>query len=340
MRAQLGCSAPVGAAYPERGNRAWAVACPLRGRLGTGAAIVAFSRWEVRMRTMVLAAAACSLIACVDSPSTARTTQRLVTHNRLAGNRLAGNALDSTRLTALADTAGILSNHSGRIVYSYLISCALPEGVMISAAGVVDDSCESDPTDPAYACTVGGSASDAYCSNGTCTFSGGVGVAPKWVDHKLDSAGQGWVSACVFARVNAHDTAEAISLRGSNPALTISVPESETYTAEEGAFYGNLFTDAPDVDWNACSGENNGVAHDQLRECATENPATPGKTYCDFNYTGPCRDFTPDFPSAYACSTFTGTGGFYGDCHAAAAVNGKWKGSKVYREVITTYVAQ
>jgi hypothetical protein len=254
--------------------------------------------------------------------------------NRLAGNRLAGNSLSSTRLEALAETAEILQTVEGRDVYSYIVSCALEADMTIEAtvAGAPDTA----PPETPYTCT-----------GGLCTFVGGVGLAPRWQDKKLDLAGKGWISACLFARVNANDVAEQISLRGRNAALAVSEEEADDYSLEEGGFYGNLFTDAPASelpDWHACrgqgqaAGESGGLA---LRDCTEENPANPGFTYCGFYYAGDCADYTPDFPSPYACRTFDAGQGIYGDCHESAGnKSGSWSGgNKKYRQVITTFVS-
>jgi len=291
---------------------------------------------------------ACTLIACTTSspPSAESSTNQAVKSmnrlaanrlaanrlaaNRLAANRLAANSLTSTRLVALEETSQILETPAGRDVYSYIVSCALPEGVTIEA------------TVPTAANTTGG---EAYtCVDHVCTFAGGLGLASRWIDHRLDRRGQGWVSACLFSRVNANDTAEAISLRGRNEGLAISEDEAALYTVEEGAFYGNVFIDDPDPavppDWNACRGE--GQASGEfgglvLRDCTEENPAKPGFTYCGFKYAGDCGDYTPAFASPYACRSFDATQGTYGDCHDESGL-GQWPSSKKYREVITTYV--
>jgi hypothetical protein len=107
------------------------------------------------------------------------------------------------------------------------------------------------------------------------------------------------------------------------------------------AFYGNIFTDENEpIDWNACRGEGQASSEFgglELRDCAEEDPANPGQTYCDFNYAGDCADFTPEFPSPYACKSFDASQGIYDDCHATPA-DGQWSMSKTYRQVITTYV--
>jgi hypothetical protein len=306
---------------------------------------------EVLMRPLYFAAACVSLLACtVEAPDTSVTNQKSETRNRLASNRLASNRLASNRLasnrlasnslsatmlSANPETDDILTTEEGRDVYSYIVSCALPAGTSISG-------------DVAGTGTVGPPEYNYSCVDDHCTFGGALGLAPNWANHKLDNKGQGWVSACVLARVNANGEAEAISLRGRSAALTVDGDELFFYTAEEGAFYGNVFDAveaASDAEWlalttNACSGVNNFVAHSQARDCATPDNANPGLTLCGFNYAGDCRDFTPQFPNAYACRGFTGEpDGYYNDCHSVSG-SGKWPAGTKSREVITTYVAE
>lgn len=305
------------------------------------------------MRAVFIAGVSSLLVACtIAAPDEGATTQaatewnrlagnRLAGNrlaaNRLAGNRLAGNALSSTQLTANLDTAEILLTDAGRDVYSYIVSCALAEDITIEA-----DVPGAPDTAPPY--------TTYTCAAEHCTFVGNLNLAPSWIDHRLGPRGQRWVSACLFARVNANDTAESISLRGTNPGLIVSTEEMELYTAEEAAFYGNLFIDDPDPsvppDWNACRGEAKAACPGDIgcgaglanRDCALENPANPGYTYCGFKYAGDCADFTPSTPSAYACRSYEAGSGTYGDCYDEAGL-GQWPGSRKYREVVTTWVA-
>jgi len=252
-------------------------------------------------------------------------TNRLAT-NRLATNRLATNSLSSTRLQASLETSEILATADGREVFSYLMSCALPSGMTIEAdvPGAADTGADSPYT----------------CLAEHCVFAGTLGLAEDWIDHPLDPTGQGWVSACIFARVNLFDTAEAISLRGPHPGLAVTPDEASLYTLEEGAFYGDLFArdDAP-IDWNSCrgegqaSGESGGLV---LRDCAEPDPANPSKSLCGFNFAGDCRDYTPEAPSPYACRDFEL--GNYTRCHATSGL-GVWPASPPYRQVITVYVS-
>ena len=280
-------------------------------------------------------AASFSLVANLSEAAV--TTNRLaqnklasnrLAQNRLAQNRLAQNALSSTRLEADLTTAEILSTPDGREVYSYAIGCALPDAMTIEAT--IPGAPNTAPPDTLYTCV-----------NEHCTFLGALGLAQHWVDHKLDPKGQRWVSACLFARVNLFEMTEAISLRGLAPELTVSVDEAETYTVEEGAFFGNIFADGDGpIDWNACRGEDQASSETgglNLRDCTEPDPADPTHTMCGFNCAGDCSDFTPQFPSPYACRSFDAEEGTYGDCHSEEG-DGHWPGSRTYREIITVYV--
>jgi len=293
---------------------------------------------EHRARKLALTLSLAASFALITNlPEAAVTTNRLAQNrlaqnklaaNRLAQNRLAQNSLSSTSLEADLATAELLSTSDGREVYSYIIGCALPETWTIEAT--IPGAQNTAPPDTLYA-----------CANERCTFLGGLGLAQHWIDHKLDPKGQRWVTACLLARVNLHETTEAISLRGLAPELTVTVDEAELYNVQEGAFFGNIFTDDDGpLDWNACRGE--GQASGEfgglnLRDCAEPDPADPSHTLCGFNYAGDCADFTPELPSPYACRSLDDEEGFYGDCHADEG-EGHWPGSRTYREIITIYV--
>jgi hypothetical protein len=313
------------------------------------------------MRPMLFAVALAASACTVDMSDSnlGSTDQEVRTHNRLATNRLATNRLATNRLAtnrlatnslgqlvALPETAQILETWEGRDVYSYVVGCALEPWENIEADvpdGLSPPDADGNQTfGPANESTL-----NYECVNGHCTFHGAIGLAPEWRDHHLNTPGKGWVSACLFARVNANDTAEAISLRGRHPALTVEPEEAATLTVEEGAYYGNVFVDDPDPavtpDWYACRGEGQAASEDgglALRDCAEEN-GTTGLTKCGFNYAGDCRDYSPDFASPYACRTFDAGQGVYGDCHEDAGTkSGNWGGgNKKFRQVVTVYVS-
>jgi hypothetical protein len=245
--------------------------------------------------------------------------------NRLASNRLAANQLSSSRFN-LNDT-DLIETDDGRDVLTYIVSCAIPEGITLAGAD---------------------SQGNLY------EFLGGLGLAPRWLDHSLNAAEKGWVSACLFARVNAYDVPVEISLRGPSSALSVTPEEQAGWTLQEGAFYGNYFT-APDqpIDWNACRGRDSDQAQLHERACAQPDPQNPSKTLCGFNFAGDCGGYsTASTPTA--CRSFS-PNGYYVDCanqaifaagdhhaddddHQAGDRSGDEGRSPIFRQVITTFV--
>ena len=254
------------------------------------------------MRIAVLFAA--SLIAsaaCTVEPDLSEGAQSVVSNNRLASNRLASNRLASNRLASnrLASNR-LASNHleanalalgdlietvEGRDLLGYVISCALPQDVTFTA------------TD----------------SHGTSyDFFGGLGLAPRWIDHALDRQGKRWVSACLFARVNALNVAVPISMRGPHKELVATPDEIANWPLQEGAFWGDWFVPEPaPLQWYACRGKDEvltpGLGGLAERECTEPDPANPGHTICGFIDAGDCGDYAPP-ASAHACNHFSSHG--------------------------------
>jgi hypothetical protein len=243
--------------------------------------------------------------------------------NRLAGNRLAGNQLAVNQLAA----TDLLATEEGREVLSYLLNCALPDGTTMEAT--VPGAPDSAPPETAYTCT-----------NELCVFDGGLGLAPKWVIRRLRARERRWVSACVLARVNLFTTAEAVSLRGPHDALAVTGEEAALYTLAEGAFYGDIFKEEGEpIIWIACRGEGQAASESgglNLRDCAEPDPDNPGLTECGFTWAGDCADYSPEFPSPYACKD--SSAGYYEKCHEQPGA-GAWLGIKKYREAITVFVS-
>lgn len=270
---------------------------------------------------------------------TGESTSAIVVDNRLAANRLAANRLAANRLAAnrlaanrlaanrlelnQAGASELLATDEGREVLSFIVSCAVKEGETLVAT----------------------------FEGETYEFFGEVGLANKWLNHPVDKEGEGWVSACLFARVNASNVPIPISLRGPSNKLAASPEEKEGWTLQEGAFFGNYFTDEDeDIDWNACqgsdqaAGETGGLVE---RDC-TEPDGNTGLTMCGFKYAGMCGDFAEE----YACKKFNEEGTYYRKCqdNAAYGDNGHGHGhghhkpgggnhhSKVYKQVITVYL--
>lgn len=277
------------------------------------------------------------LVACAvtpgESPDESTTSVEVVSVNRVAGNRVAGNRIELNRISLsqlatsrLSDgrmtltpaAQNLLADDDGREVLSLVISCAVPLGTTLVA-------------------TVNGVEFD---------FLGEIGLAPQWLSARLDRVGQRWVSACMFARVNAHEVAIPISMRGPHPQLAADAAERATWTLEEGAFFGNAFgpLDQP-LQWFACRGRDKaaGDAGELAdRECAAPDPANPGFTLCGMVFAGDCGNFAPD----QACEAFSVRGTFYEDCHTSPIRHhhrvGQGQGREdddphVFGQVITTF---
>ncbi|MEJ7604251.1 MAG: hypothetical protein WKG01_40700, partial [Kofleriaceae bacterium] len=208
--------------------------------------------------------------------------------NKLATNKLATNKLATNRFVLNPQNADeLLSTPDGREVLTYLVGCAVPADQVL--VGTHDGT--------------------------TYEFYGELGLAPGWLRHRLDRAGKGWVSACMFSRVNVNNVALPVSLRGPNRKLDTTPEERAGWTLEEGAFYGNLFTpgDQP-INWIACRGEDQAAGESGglvERDCAEPDPANPGKTLCGFKYAGDCGTFAED----EVCEGYSTQGTYYRRCH-------------------------
>ncbi|MGN6109048.1 MAG: hypothetical protein ACTHU0_28340 [Kofleriaceae bacterium] len=273
-----------------------------------------------------------------DELTEGETSSAIVTHNRLAANRLAANRLAANRLAAnrlaanrlelnVNDARELLRTPEGREVLGFIVSCAVKEGDTLVA----------------------------QFEGNTYEFPGEIGLANDWTHHRLNSEGQGWVSACLFARVNANDVVLPVSMRGPHRQLTATAEEKAGWSLQEGAFYGNYFTPASEpIEWIACRGE--AQAAGEIgglvdRDCAEPDPANPGKTLCGFTYAGDCGDFAEE----WACKSYSERGTYYTQCydeaqfeededhghHGCRDHRGKHhhhKRSTKYRQVITTWV--
>lgn len=297
------------------------------------------------MRSLLFTLAFASLIGCaVDEGDFGSTSQSIVVNNRIAANRIAANRIAANRIAANRIAANriaanrltlspagddLIETADGREVLTYIVSCALKEGTVLVG------------TD----------------SNGVeYEFFGEVGLAPQWIDHPLNNRGKGWISACLFARVNNHDVAVPVSLRGPSHALATTADELANWTIQEGAFYGQYFLPITQpIAWYACSGHDAPLALPEERDCTMPDPAHPGLTLCGFNYAGDCGDYAPP-ETPTACRRVHPLGGYYMDCadHAVFVAHhhdvgdddfdgdqddhGYGHGNDVFRQVITTYV--
>ena len=290
----------------------------------------------MRLAVNTLLLASLLLNACasggVDDGEVSETTQSVTTQNKIALNKIALNkiALNQIALNklALSDNADdLIATADGRDVLAYTLGCALPASVTLvgTYAGV------------------------------TYEFSGDIGLAPTWTQHALTLRDQHWVSACLLARVNAHNISLLISLRGPATALTVSASEASAYTLQEAAFYGQLFVpDGTDLQAYACMGAaqaagepETGELHD--RDCSEPDLERPGVTQCGMTYVGPCANFAQDpdgdddercngHDPGIACEDHSWLG-YFKDCHTQASdANGRWPRHTELDEVITVYL--
>jgi hypothetical protein len=236
--------------------------------------------------------------------------------NRLSLNRMSLNGLSSGALSQDGEglvESELVADEAGRELLTYMVRCALMADQELSATheGV------------------------------TYTWKGLIGLAPSWLMSPLDSKrSQRWVSACLLAHVNGYGIEVPISLRGLHHALRASKEEKATFTAQEAAFFGNVF-DAGDDElgdpaFYSCAGANlmtqcNGEpsSYRPQRSCADE-------MNCALKFAGICK--APKSHAGNACQTSLSTG--FRDCRPALSDKfGHFpKGTPRYEEVITVWL--
>ena len=146
-----------------------------------------------------------------------------------------------------------LTDPNARELLKYLVSCALP------ASASVDITVEGIDY----------------------SYPGQLGLAPEWGEDggSCGKACQGWVSACVLARVNYLGLTENVSVRGANRALKTTHGERSTYTSREATYYGNIFT-SPQIRYACLSPDKTQIP----RVCG---PSIQG---CVMDVVGSCED--------------------------------------------------
>lgn len=198
--------------------------------------------------------------------------------NALPPSSLAGSALATAQLTTTS-AASMGASTNARKVLGYAVECALGDTQSVTF-------------------TVDGT---------TTTLTGIMGMAPAWTTRALTWEEAAWLSACVFARVNLTATSVVISARGGAAGLSTTSGELSSYAVEEGAFWGNAFTDLGTITAYACNGVDQSIDDSYgdlvVRQCAQwdEVPGS-GLTPCGFHFVGACSD---------VCMTSAAP---YGDC--------------------------
>jgi len=285
------------------------------------------------MRVVFLAVTCLLLAACTDAPSESSTTQAITSSNKIILNKIILNKIILNKIILnkiilnkiilnkiilngietnefeldTAVTHDLLNGDDDDLaVLEYLISCAFPENVALSGR---DD-------------------------GGTLhTFQGGVALAPHWGHRKLTNNERRWVSACMLARVNKDATEVEISLRGPHGALEVTDEERAEYNLEEGAFYGDIFTDPQQ--FYACRGASLYTGDmsfgDEGRACAQPD-GTTGKTLCGMTFAGNCAAFDA---SGAACDGDAGE--YYKRCHTSADATSQGRATR-FEEAITVWI--
>ncbi len=210
----------------------------------------------------------------------------------LTSNALTSNALTSNALTSNALTSNALTDPSGRELLKYVTNCALAEGQSVE-----------------------------FVSEGvTYSYPGQLGLAPEWglEGGSCNAACQGWVSACLLARLDYLGEKVTISLRGNNAALTPTFTEFKKYTKREGTYYGNVFKTTQER--LAC-----------LAPGKTEIPRVCGPSIdnCVVDVIDQCNK-TCDAPK---------WDGGYSNCRDEVKVKGKFPaGTKTYPQAVTVFL--
>jgi len=192
--------------------------------------------------------------------------------NGLLSNAISLNGIDSVLLstnvlTALHDNGQLGTNT--RLLYKYLVGCAL------------------DPTQ-----SISFSWTDSSNVEHQEVFWGEIGLAPTWKYTAINPPGRRSVSACMAARANYFGTPVSISIRGPQESLKhVSAAEAAAYPLEEGAFWGDLFDEAPQL--YACyNSANIANSRSKLRDCAAGYAVTGGYLECAYiSIVGDCNSF-------------------------------------------------
>jgi hypothetical protein len=207
-----------------------------------------------------------------------RITVNALSPSAYAGSQLTTGVLDATGAAAMGPTS------QARKVLAFAVNCALSSTQSVTF-------------------TVGGVEFTDY---------GAMGMAPGWVTSGLTATEAAWISACLLARVNLSASVVSISARGSATGLGTTAAELADYQVEEGAFWGNAFTNLGSVTSFSCNGVDQ-AADDSYgdlpyRECAQWDGVTGSHlSPCGMSYAGLCSDVCSVSGSYTSCSFNGGT---------------------------------
>ena len=201
--------------------------------------------------------------------------------NALNVNALNVNALSANALAAIQDSGpnGTLA----RQLLEYTVSCALNDMQTFSFSWI-----------------------DAIEVLHNEHYQGHLALEPSWSTGPLSASGARWVSACLASRVNYYGEHVIISSRGSISVLSgPGATEQSGYQMLEGAFWGNLYTDPPEL--YACHyATNDAHSRSKLRDCAAGHIVNSVPQDCGIiHIVGTCDT---------ACQTINAEGTFYPSC--------------------------
>lgn len=193
----------------------------------------------------------------------------------LALAELTSSALTTVRLDA-ASAPSMAITPAARKVLTFAVACALDSTQTITF-------------------TVGGT---------LYTATGAVGIAPGWTAGALTPTQAAWVSACLFANVNDASTLIWISLRGAQSSFATSTDERAEYQIEEGAFWGNAFSNLGPIMGYSCNGVDQAA---NPRQCAQWDGVTSSnRSPCGMSYAGHCSQVCASVVAPYSGCSFLG----------------------------------
>ena len=191
----------------------------------------------------------------------------------------------------LTSDAGLMDTTDGQRLLKYAVQCALPAGDSLRTTH----------------------------DGAPLVLEGSLGLAPEWKYQALPAPAQRWLTACILSRINAFGVPVQIDMRGDHPALrNLTQEETQDYTYQEGAFYGNFFADPPAIYVCRGHGGERAAPTKKLRVC-TEPLNAPESSRCGMELTGECADRCEEDPTDHSFRKCAG-------------------GSTRYREVVTVFL--
>jgi hypothetical protein len=220
----------------------------------------------------------------------------------LVASALTSSALSATSLSALRSPGA--DGDLSRQFVAYAVGCALTPSQSFSFSWTDSSSVVHNET-----------------------YWGLLGLVPTWSSQPLSVNGQQWVSACLASRVNWYGVPVLISSRGNNAELSKKVTtdnEIMTYTHEEGAFWGNLFTVSPAV-YTCNHAPSNTYSRSKMRDCSAGHLLSTGVAECGIiHIVGPCSTY---------CDTLKSSTLYHPSCGGDPTDHSMWTS-----DVITTFL--